>query len=191
MYSNGLRWRVSGEWWELANSGCGVGETIANSNHCARSPKNALHESFQSIFWCCEWPTHGAEWPSYEREWPSYCNYSLTKFRNAMSKCRNALSKCRNLWNYSRNALHFCRNPQHFWKNPLHFWKSLYLLVSLNNPSPYLTVILHFTTLVKGFWKVFFCFVLFSLIRTFCFTEGWLRRATLSDIKFSLFFIWK
>ena len=96
MYSNDLRWMVSGEWWELANSGCGVDETIANSNHCARSPKNALHESFQSIFWCCEWPTQlsewpsqFSEWPSYGREWPSYCNYSLTKFRNAMSKCKD------------------------------------------------------------------------------------------------------
>ena len=146
--------------------------------------KTALHRFWHHANCCREWPTQlrewpsqFREWPSYERNWPSNFNYSLTKFRNAMSKCRN-------LWSYSRNALHFCRNPLHFWKNPLHFWKnplhfckSLYPLVSLNNPSPYLTVILRFTTLVKGFWKVFFCFVLFSLIRTFCFTESWLRRA--------------
>ena len=140
MYINGLRWRVGVEWWELANSGCGVGETIANSNDCVRNPKNALHESFQSFFWCCEcptqlseWPSYNREWPSYNREWPSYCNYSLTKFRNAMSKCKDL--RCASLSVLTSSIFPLTSSISH---QPSH-------------PSPYLAVWWYITRLVKGF----------------------------------------
>ena len=138
---------VNGKWWELANSGCGVDETIANSSDCARSPKNALHESFQSIFWCCEWPTQlsewpsqFSEWPSYGREWPSYCNYSLTKFRNAMSKCKDL--RCASL---SVLTSYLKLHPSSI----IHLTSPI--IHHTSNPSPYLAVWLRITRLVKGF----------------------------------------